>query len=136
MMATKGSDREYLRTRRTYILKVISEKGGRISVCEIKDFLQECGLEVSEETIKDDVNGLVNTGLNISTEEDTFVWRDKLHDFILPLPKQLAKSDLSERKEQIRESLTHLSHEYLSLMDLAYDPKQNRLFEMKVMESF
>ena len=93
-------------------------------------------MEVSEETIKDDVNGLVNTGLNISTEEDTFVWRDKLHDFILPLPKQLAKSDLSERKEQIRESLTHLSHEYLSLMDLAYDPKQNRLFEMKVMESF
>lgn len=134
MMATKGSDREYLRTRRTYILKVISEKGGRISVCEIKDFLQECGLEVSEETIKDDVNGLVNTGLNISTEEDTFVWRDKIHDFILPLPKQLAKSDLSERKEQIRESLTHISHEYLSLMDLAYDPKQNRLFEMKVME--
>lgn len=32
--------------------------------------------------------------------------------------------------------MTHLSHEYLSLIDLAYDSDQNRLFEMKTIELF
>ncbi|MDR2547120.1 MAG: hypothetical protein LBC96_06360 [Lachnospiraceae bacterium] len=37
-------------------------------------------------------------------------------------------------KEELRHQISHLSHEYLSLVDLAYDSLQNRLFEMKTIE--
>ena len=56
------------------------------------------------------------------------------NDFIIPLPQSLAKSDLAETKEKIREKTSNLSHEYLALIDLAYDSKQNRLFEMKTLD--
>ena len=57
-----------------------------------------------------------------------------INDFIIPLPQSLAKSDLAGTKEEVREKLLNLSHEYLALIDLAYDSKQNRLFEMKTLD--
>jgi len=36
--------------------------------------------------------------------------------------------------DELREKLDTLSHEYLYLLDLAYDSKQNKLFEMKILE--
>ena len=50
------------------------------------------------------------------------------------MPQDLTCSDLIEIKEEVREELTHLSHDYLALIDLAYDSAQNRLFEMKTVE--
>ena len=46
------------------------------------------------------------------------------------------KSELSKEKDEVRKQLKTLSHDYLSLMDLAFDSAQNRLFEMKVMDLF
>lgn len=46
------------------------------------------------------------------------------------------KSELSAEKEIVRAQLKNISHEYLSLMDIAFDSQQNRLFEMKCMELF
>ncbi len=134
MMATKGKDREYLRIRRTYILKVISEGTGSVCLEDIRSYLMGKGLAVSPETIEDDIQGLINIGLNIQSEGQGYLWKDAINDFVLPLPQELTKSDLMEQKEELRLQLTHLSHEYLSLLDLAYDSAQNRLFEMKTME--
>lgn len=134
MMATKGDDREYLRTRRTYVLKAVSEGKGRVSYTEIQKYLEALGLQEDEATIRDDVQGLIHIGLNIAAEERGCVWKDEINDLILPVPKKLAKSSQSETKEKLREKLRDLPHEYLSLVDLAYDSKQNRLFEMKVIE--
>ena len=64
----------------------------------------------------------------------SFFWNDSINDFTLPLPQDLTCSDLIEVKEEVREELTHLSHDYLALIDLAYDSTQNRLFEMKTIE--
>ena len=44
MMATKGDDREYLRTRRTCVLKAVSEGKGRVSYTEIQKYLEALGL--------------------------------------------------------------------------------------------
>lgn len=134
MLATKGSDREYLRTRRTFLLKIISESKKLVNFIEIQDKLQQVAFEESVETIKADVKGLVNLGLNILVNDNSCVWKDEINDFILPLTQNLAKSSLTELKEEIRPFINHISHDYLSLIDLAYDSKQNRLFEMKTLE--
>lgn len=134
MLATKGSDREFLRTRRAFILKIISERNNPICAEEIKDYLENKGINVSVNTILDDVQGLVNIGLNIAVDDDEFIWNDSINDFTLPLPQDLTCSDLTEIKEVVRGELTHLSHDYLALIDLAYDSGQNRLFEMKTIE--
>lgn len=134
MMATKGEDREYLRTRRTCVLKAVSEKKSKISYAAVADYLKTVGLQEDEATVKDDVQGLIHIGLNIEAGDCECVWKDEINDLTLPLPKKLSKSQLSETKEKLREELKYISHEYLSLVDLAYDSKQNRLFEMKVME--
>jgi hypothetical protein len=134
MLATKGGDREYLRTRRAFILKAIAERKGPVTLSELRDYLAENKLTERIETIGDDVQGLISIGLNIAFDGDRCVWNDEINDFTLPLPQSLARSELSALKEELRAKLKHLSHEYMSLVDLAYDGGQNRLFEMKTLE--
>lgn len=137
MLCTKGSCREYVRTRRAFILKYISERKS-VSVQQIKDYLKTVNMNEKESTIYDDIKGLQNMGINIIPdlflEQGHFLFKDKINDFIIPLPGTLVKSELEEIKEITREKMIKLPHSYLSLIDLAYDSKQNRLFEIKVLE--
>lgn len=134
MFATKGNDREYLRTRRALILKFLSENKRNVSLNEIIDNLTLNNLLENEESVKDDIIGLQNIGLNISNKNNLYKFDDIINDFVIPLPQSLTKSDLEQTKSEIRLKMKNLSHEYLSLIDLAYDSKQNRLFEMKTIE--
>lgn len=134
MLSTKGADREYLRTRRAFILKYLSESKNGVSVSEIINYLKTVNLNENENTIFDDIKGLQNIGINILEKDDKFLFDDEINDFIIPLPQSLTKSDLAETKEIIRAKMSNLSHEYLALIDLAYDSKQNRLFEMKTLD--
>lgn len=135
MLSTKGTDREYLRTRRAFVLKYLSESKNSISVLEIVNYLKTVSLNETENTVLDDIRGLQNIGINILYYKDNkFLFDDEINDFIIPLPQSLAKSDLAETKEIIRDKLSNLSHEYLALIDLAYDSKQNRLFEIKTLD--
>ena len=134
MLATKGSDREYLRTRRALIIKYLSENKGVVSADDIRTYLTTRNITETNDVICDDVQGLVNVGLIIKVSQSSFEWNDVVNDFVIPLPQELAKSSFTEKKDEVRSELTVLSHEYLSLIDLAYDSKQNRLFEMKIIE--
>lgn len=134
MLSTKGADREYLRTRRAFILKYLSENKNSVSVFNIINYLKTANINESENTILDDIKGLQNIGINILEKDNSFLVDDEINDFIIPLPQSLTKSDLAETKEIIREKMSNLSHEYLALIDLAYDSKQNRLFEMKTLD--
>ena len=137
IFATKGSDREYLRLRRSLIIKCIVENKNKATYEEIQKFLKTHNIDDSIETIKDDVLGFINLGLNIVVSSDSAFLNDKIADFYIPLYKDLtSKSELSKEKDEIRKQLKNLSHDYLSLMDLAFDPKQNRLFEIKAMDLF
>lgn len=137
MFATRGSDREYLRLRRSLILKAIVESKSKATFAKIQEALKTNNFEESAETIKDDVLGFINIGLNLEISNDTVLLKDTIADFSIPVYKDLTvKSELSKEKDQVRKQLKTLSHDYLSLMDLAFDSAQNRLFEMKVMDLF
>lgn len=133
MLATKRTDREYHRTRRAFILKFLSESKKGVTASEIATYLEENGLNERISTIVDDIKGFVNIGIDIIIKDNTYTFNDKIKDFIIPLPQKLVKSDLSTIKEDMRSKIKLLSHEYLSLIDLSYDSKQNRLFEMKTL---
>ncbi len=134
MFSTKGADREYLRTRRALILKYLTENKKYVSISEIINNLKTYNIAENEKTVLDDIKGLQSIGINIEKKQNKFLFDDLVNDFIIPLPQSLAKSDLMETKERLREKLINLSHEYLALIDLAYDSKQNRLFEMKTLD--
>ncbi len=137
MFATKGSDREYLRLRRSLILKAIVENKSKATFSTIQEILKTQKLEESIETIKDDIEGFVNIGLNIEISSNYVSLKDTIADFSIPVYKDLTeKSELSKEKDNVRKQLKSLSHDYLSLMDLAFDSAQNRLFELKAMDLF
>ncbi len=134
MFCTKGADRAYIRTRRALILKLLSESRQALTVENIVEGLRDFRIEARDSTVADDIRGLINIGLRILPNEEGYRFDDVIADFVIPLSQELTSSDLTETKEALREQLTHLSHEYLSLIDLAYDSRQNRLFEIKTME--
>lgn len=136
MLATKGIDKNYIRTRRAYILKILIESNKVLTLDNIKDKLELFDIKESSTTIKDDINGLINTGINIKSETTGYKIYDSINDFIIPKIKDgdNVKSNISLLKDELRGQINHISHEYLSLVDLAFDSKQNRLFEMKVLE--
>uniref|UniRef100_UPI000AAB1E00 hypothetical protein n=1 Tax=Clostridium sp. NkU-1 TaxID=1095009 RepID=UPI000AAB1E00 len=56
MLATKVADREYLRNRRTHIIKYL--EGAYRSPLQVKEYLKGMGMEEEEETILDDIRSL------------------------------------------------------------------------------
>lgn len=137
MFATKGKDREYLRLRRSLILKILVENKKKATFSKIQETLKTNGLEESLETIQDDVLGFEKIGLQIEIVPDSVLLKDTVADFSIPVYKDLTvKSELSKEKDAVRRQLKVLPHDYLSLMDLAFASAQNRLFEMKAMDLF
>ena len=136
MLATKGIDKNYIRTRRAYILKILIESNKVLTLEDIKGKLKLANINESINTIKDDINGLINTGINIKSETTGYKIYDSINDFIIPKigDTEGIKSNISLLKDELRGQISHISHDYLSLIDLAFDSKQNRLFEMKVLE--
>lgn len=136
MFATKGIDKNYIRTRRAYILKILIESNKVLTLEDIKGKLKLANINESINTIKDDINGLINTGINIKSKTTGYKIYDSINDFIIPKTGDTEgiKSNISLLKDELRGQISHISHDYLSLIDLAFDSKQNRLFEMKVLE--
>lgn len=134
MLATKTPDRNYVRTRRAYIVYLLEQKARRSSIEEIYDELSSYGFSAPKSTIKDDIFGLQNIGLNININERGYHLLDTVERLKIPLMaiKETKPSDLGLLKERLTEELMYLPHKYLNLLDLAYDGNSNRLFEMEV----
>lgn len=138
MFATKELDRVYLRTRRSYIVKFLEKANGLISLEKIKSKLLEKGYDENIETIKYDIEGLINIGLNIEETSHGYSLRDSINDFMIPVAEvnDVIKSDIEISKANMRANLRLLSHDYIELIEIAQEPSQNRVFEMKVMDLF
>ena len=134
MLATKGTDRNYIRTRRALIMKALIECKRGLTVEEIRDRLEIQAISELLTVVKDDLDGLINIGLNIEKIGEKYYFNDEINDFIIPIIENSEKSEFTQEKDNLREKLDTLSHEYLSLVDLAFDSQQNRLFEMKTVE--
>ena len=134
MLATKGIDRNYIRTRRALIIKSLIECKSGLTLEEIRDRLEIQTISELFTVVKDDLDGLINIGLNIEKIGEKYYFNDEINDFIIPIIENSEKSEFTQEKDNLREKLDTLSHEYLSLVDLAFDSQQNRLFEMKTVE--
>lgn len=134
MLATKGIDRNYIRTRRALIIKNLIECKSGLTLEEIRDRLEIQAISELFTVVKDDLDGLMNIGLNIEKMGEKYYFNDEINDFIIPIIENSEKSEFTQEKDNLREKLDTLSHEYLSLVDLAFDSQQNRLFEMKTVE--
>lgn len=134
MLATKGTDRNYIRTRRALIIKSLIECKSGLTLEEIRDRLEIQTISELFTVVKDDIDGLINIGLNIEKIGEKYYFNDEINNFIIPIIENSEKSEFTQEKDNLREKLDTLSHEYLSLVDLAFDSQQNRLFEMKTVE--
>lgn len=134
MLATKGIDRNYIRTRRALIIKSLIECKSGLTLEEIRNRLEIQAISELFTVVKDDIDGLINIGLNIEKIGEKYYFNDEINDFIIPIIENSEKSEFTQEKDNLREKLDTLSHEYLSLVDLAFDSQQNRLFEMKTVE--
>ena len=137
MLASKAPNAELLRLRRALIIKYIGGANKR-TINQILEHLQSKGLEVNAATIKDDIKGLINIGLNIQSQGDSYHLLDdilKLQIINQVLPIDI-HSEQSVIKERIREKLNYIDHKYLTLVDYSFQGKDNREFEIFTIDLF
>ncbi|MDM8534412.1 restriction endonuclease FokI C-terminal domain-containing protein [Clostridiaceae bacterium HSG29] len=137
MFATKKIDKVYVRTRRANILKILNSNDV-VSLEFIQEKLKEIDFNENVGTIESDIVGLISIGLNIDSSSRCYKLVDTINDFIIP-QKNFApedKSSIEEQKSEMRMHLKNVPHDFIELIEIAYEAKQNRLFEMKVMELF
>ncbi len=135
MLATKGKDRAYIRTRRALILQGIAKKS--LSMETLQQLLAEKGFSESKTTITNDLKGLKQIGLNIRHEQKGYFLQDTIQNLIVPsfATKETIKSDIQESIDRCRELLEHVPHDYLVLIPLSFSGREgSRLFEMKTVE--
>lgn len=132
MLATKPSDRNYLRNRRTYIIKYLSSAYHTLD--EVVAHLQTKGMTEDKGTIFDDIQGLINIGININRNCDKYRIMDNIIGLEIPNSIKnecVSKSDLSILKDKIRKKLKNINHKYLVLIDLGFDGKADRDYEIQ-----
>ena len=132
MLATKPSDRNYLRNRRTYLIKYLTTTYRSLE--EISYFLSTKGMTEGTNVIADDIQGLINIGINISVKNNKYKIMDKIIGLDIPnsvKSEVSSKSEISVIKDDIRKRLNHINHKYLILIDLGFDGKANRDYEFQ-----
>lgn len=133
--ATHGENREYIRTRRSYIVKFLQETQ---SFPLLLDKLKSKGFHDEREIIESDIEGLNYFGLRIDISDNKVILKDKVNDFFIPeleVTKELKNEQSEKRKAKLLKE-TDLPMKYIELLDIAYDGKRNRDFEIVTMELF
>lgn len=138
-LATDISDRNYVRTRRAWIIKILTSKRTAISFSMLENELKSTyGFDDELEIIKADVNGLINFGLRIDINENTLRLLDEIKPFDIP---QLNVTEQLRNIKKDKEKASFLKHtqldaKYISLLDITFDRNSSRDFEMLVAEIF
>ncbi|MDR3262703.1 MAG: restriction endonuclease [Clostridiales bacterium] len=133
MLATKPSDKIYLRNRRAYIIKCLNSASK--SIDDVQKFLEANGFNENQTAILDDIHSLENIGLSVKNENGQYKITDTIIKLDIPaFEKKSEKSDISVIKDRIRERLQNLNHKYLCLIDLSFDGAANRDFEIQTID--
>lgn len=134
-LATDGKNRDYIRTRRAYIVEFLQEtKSFNVLLTKLK----EKGFNDDEEIIKNDIEGLNTFGLRIEHDDQTIELKDVIHDFSIPNLNvtTILKDEESEKRKAYFMRHTNLAPKYIELLDIAFDGSRNRDFEMVTAELF
>lgn len=132
--ATEGprnseQSREFIRTRRAYTLKSLKHHHTLSSILE---FLKRYGIYEEQETLLADLHKLITFGIRISIKGNSIKLLDTINDFSIPNQTfTLAEADVtSEKVKNYFRRVTKLPERYLELLDIAFDSKRNRDFEI------
>lgn len=134
-LATDGANRDYIRTRRALILKILQNtKSLNVLLSE----LNLKGFNDDIEIIKNDIKGLNYFGININLEGNLVELKDRINDFYIPelyLTAELKNIALENKKAKFLKT-TGLPMKYIELLEIAYDGKRNRDFEIITTDLF
>jgi len=135
MLATKSSDKDYLRTRRAFIIQYLNNWR---SLQQIQTHLERNGInDVPLEVIQDDVMNLKRIGLSVNiNSRNEFKISDNIIELHIPplsIPR-LIPSFVTQIKNELSSQIRYLEHSFFDLVDLSFDSKQNRLFELRIVE--
>lgn len=135
MLATKGTDKGYLRTRRALIIQYI--RSWR-TLQQIQTHLRNKGLnKIPINIIQDDIGNFTRIGLNVlPNRQNKFRIADNIIDLCIPtlaIP-QLLPSHVSQTKLRLSTRINYVGHSYFDLIDLGFDSRQNRLYELRIVE--
>lgn len=121
MLATKTDDRDYLRTRRAYIIEAINGNAWT-SLEKIQQHLASNGLQENIVTIEDELKVVEAIGLTVEVNrKGEYRCPDQIFKLYVPKPQvPRTKTEVLQLKDRVREKLTHIHHRYLSLIELAY----------------
>jgi hypothetical protein len=135
MLATKPSDSVYLRNRRAQIIKYIN--ANKRSLAQIGEHLASLGFSENETTILDDIHNFTNIGLTVRSSGGMYKITDVIIELTIPVVNEASeKSDATKIKDAVRDKLKTVNHSYLSLVDLSYNSKANRDFEIQTIALF
>ncbi len=131
MLATKVKDRDYIRNRRAHIIECLV--GKEKTLLDIKEYLEDKEIVESNITIKDEINVIKAIGLNVQESRGIYSINDEIIHLKIPYERP-QKTHILKLKDKIRQDLKHVNHRYLALIDLAYDGKSNRDFEIQTID--
>ena len=135
MLATKGVDKEYLRMRRAYILKYISQNR---TLSQIEKFLLDKGIKTTEKSIVDDIENFQRIGLDITASVEKYRLKDKIKPIVIPKMVRNSvpnPSDLEKSKQILRNELTCLDHQFLDVLDFSIAGTKHAVqFEVRIVD--
>ncbi len=131
MLATKPSDRDYLRNRRTYIIKLLTTSYRTLE--EVVAHLSTKNMTEDTDVIRDDIQGLINIGININVNNGKYKIMDTIIGLDIPssVKSSTSKSEISVIKDDVRKRLNNIDHKYLVLIDLGFDGNADRDYELQ-----
>jgi len=135
MLATKGIDKDYLRTRRALVIQYLKSW---CTIHQVQSFLKKNQFtNIHINVIQNDVNNFRRIGLNvIQNKQNQFRIADTIIGLripTLPIP-QLVPSYITLTKLRLSARINYIDHSYFDLIDLGFDSRQNRLYELRIVE--
>ncbi|MCM1578393.1 MAG: restriction endonuclease [Ruminococcus sp.] len=135
MLSTKAPDTNYIRNRRTYLIKYLQKNYHSIEA--ISKHLETKGISEPNEVISEDITGLINIGLKIDKRGNEYKLADDIVGLAIPANAVTAvASDNTLIKNTLRNKLTAVDHKYLVLIDFARDRYSSRDFEIMTADLF
>jgi len=135
MLATKGTDKSYLRTRRALTIQCL--KSWR-TLQQIQTHLKNDRLSnIPINVIQDDITNFKRIGLNVlSNKQNKFRIADNIINLRIPTlaTPQLVPSYITQTKLRLSGLINYIDHSYFDLIDLGFDGRQNKLYELRIVE--
>lgn len=134
-LAVDGKNKNYVRSRRAYILQFLKTTK---SFSSLINSLRTLGFNDDIEIIRNDIHGLNNFGIRIEDNGNVVNLKDDFFDFSIPnldLTAELKDKAADAVKAKFLK-LTGLSMKYIELLDIAYDSSRNRDFEILTADLF